>query len=281
MRLAEIQAHIASIHELSEIVGAMRSLAGMRLQETLRALPAAARYTEAVAAALASTLPLMPEPIPEKQEGSAKKAAVLYMAEHSFVGSFNTRLFEAAEAVLAPADLLFVLGSRGSMLVTERGREMAWNGPMATRLTGAPEVIFRLVNKLYTLIANGEISRLEAVYARHRQGGAPAIETRLVLPLDLKALAPKQPRQPPLFNMRPVALHESLMAEYVFAMLTEAAVESIASENAERFAAMESAHENVEKKFQQLKQEEGVARQGEITTELLELITGSDALQES
>ncbi|GLI95835.1 F0F1 ATP synthase subunit gamma [Methylocystis echinoides] len=281
MRLAEIQAHIGSIHELSEIVGAMRSLAGMRLQETLHALPAAARYTEAVGAALASTLPLMAEPVAERQEGPAKKAAVLYMAEHSFVGSFNARLLEAAEGVLGQTDLLFVLGSRGSALVTERGREMAWKAPMATRLAGAPEIIYRLVNKLYALIANGEVSRVEAVYARHRQGGAPAIETRLVLPLDLKALAAKQPRQPPLFNLKPVALHESLMAEYVFAMLTEAAVESIASENAERFAAMESAHGNVEKKLQQLKQQEGVARQGEITTELLELITGSDALAKS
>jgi F-type H+-transporting ATPase subunit gamma len=155
---------------------------------------------------------------------------------------------------------------------------MAWKAPMATRLTGAPEIIFRLVNRIYASIANGEISRVEAVYARHRQGGAPAIETRLVLPLDLKALAPKQPRQPPLLNLKPVTLHETLMTEYVFAMLMEAAIESIASENAERFAAMESAHGNVEKKLQQLTQAEGVARQSEITTELLELISGSDAL---
>ena len=68
------------------------------------------------------------------------------------------------------------------------------------------------------------------------------------------------------------------MAEYVFALLTEAAVESISSENAARFAAMESAHENVKKKLSQLRQSAGRARQSEITAELLELITGVEAL---
>ncbi|QGM95716.1 F0F1 ATP synthase subunit gamma (plasmid) [Methylocystis rosea] len=68
------------------------------------------------------------------------------------------------------------------------------------------------------------------------------------------------------------------MAEYVFALLTEAAVESIASENAARFAAMESAYDNVSKKLEELRQEANQARQSEITTELIDLITGAEAL---
>ncbi len=39
IRLAEIQGHIASMAELQDIVGAMRSLAGMRLQEAQRGQP--------------------------------------------------------------------------------------------------------------------------------------------------------------------------------------------------------------------------------------------------
>jgi F-type H+-transporting ATPase subunit gamma len=68
------------------------------------------------------------------------------------------------------------------------------------------------------------------------------------------------------------------MAEYLFALLMEAAVESIASENAARFAAMESAHDNVSKKLSRLRQDARQARQSEITAELLDLITGAEAL---
>ena len=44
IRLADIEGHIASMQELHNIVGAMRSLAGMRMQEAQRALPGIRRY---------------------------------------------------------------------------------------------------------------------------------------------------------------------------------------------------------------------------------------------
>jgi F-type H+-transporting ATPase subunit gamma len=276
-RLSEIQAHIDSIGELRDIIGAMRSLAGMRLQETQNSLPAVRRYAAAMATALASTLPLMSEPAPERPSDHERRALILCAAEHGFVGGFNERLVGAAEDALAPQDALFVLGTRGAALMLERGRQATWARPMATRTTGAPEIVRRLSIELYARIARREISRVEAMFARYRQGGAPAIERRLLLPLDLTRLAARQPRHPPLHNLEPVALHETLMAEYVFALLTEAAIESIASENAARFAAMGSAYDNVSKKLDELRQAEGEARQTEITTELLDIITGSDA----
>ncbi|GLI95156.1 F0F1 ATP synthase subunit gamma [Methylocystis echinoides] len=276
-RLAEIQAHLDSIGELRNIIGAMRSLAGMRLQETQHSLPAVRRYAEAVAAALASTLPLMREPMTERALESAPRAVILCFSEHGFVGGFNERLADAAERALSPQDLLFVLGTRGATLLAGRGRRIAWSRPMATRVAGAPETVRRVTSELYMRIARGEISRVEAMFARRLEGGAPTIEQRLLLPLDLTLLAAKQPRYPPLHNLNPIRLHEMLMAEHVFALLSEAAVESMASENAARFAAMGSAHDNVSKKLDQLRQAEREARQNEITTELLDLITGASA----
>ena len=38
MRLAEIERHVASMEELQRIVGAMRAIASMRMQEAVRAL---------------------------------------------------------------------------------------------------------------------------------------------------------------------------------------------------------------------------------------------------
>lgn len=149
---------------------------------------------------------------------------------------------------------------------------------MATRCAAAPDTVQRLSAELYRRITRGEIARVEVIFARYHQGAAANIERRLLLPLDLPSLKAKQPRQPPLHNLNPVTLHERLMAEYVFALLTEAAVESIASENAARLAAMEAAHGNVSKKLEQLHQDARQARQSEITTELLELVTGAQAL---
>lgn len=276
-RLAELRGQIASMDELLDIVGAMRSLAGMRLQEAQRALPGIRRYAESMAAAIGAALLLMPEPIPERRSERGHQALILCAAEHGFVGGFNERLIEAAEAVLKPSDLLFVLGSRGAEIASERGRKVVWITPMASRLAGAPDVINRLTSELYTRILRGEISRVEVMFGHYHQAATATIERHLLLPLDTQALAPTQPRQAPLHNLEPRQLIEKLMAEYVFALLTGAAVESIASENAARFAAMESARDNVTKKLSQLRQTARQARQSEITSELLDLITGAEA----
>lgn len=277
-RLSEIEARIGGIGELRDIVGAMRSLAGMRMQEAQRTLPSIRRYAESVASGIAATLLLMAEPEPPTRGAPARLALVLCTAEHGFVGGFNERLIDAAQAALAPGDLLFLLGTRGAALAFERGRPADWTCAMATRSAAAPETIQRLSTALYRGIARGEIDRVEVICARYRQGAAAGVERRLLLPLDLAALTAKQPRQPPLHNLRPVDLHERLMAEYVFALLTEAAVESIASENAARLTAMQSAHDNVSRKLDALRQDARQARQAEITNEILELAAAAKAV---
>jgi len=280
-RLTKIQSHIVSMDELLDIVGAMRSLAGMRVQESQHALPGIRSYADSMATAIGSALLLMPQPVTEAHQRRGRCAAILCMAEHGFVGGFNERMLEAAEATLNPSDMLFVLGSRGAALAYERGREIAWTRPMATRLAGAPDAVNSLTNELYARIARGEIARVEVMFARYRQGAASMIEHRLLLPLDTASLAAKSARQVPLHNLAPRPLLEELIADYVFALLTEAAVESIASENAARFAAMESAHDNVSKKLAGLQENARQARQMEITSELLDLMTGAEALQVS
>src|SRR5579862_9690142 len=278
-RLSEIQSHIESMDELLGIVGAMRSLAGMRVQESQHVLPGIRSYADSMAAAIGSALLLMPQPIQIGRSENGYRALILCMAEHGFVGGFNERMLEAAQATLKPTDLLFVLGSRGAALAFEHGRKIAWTQPMATRLAGAPDAVNRLTNELYRRIARGDVGRVEVMFGRYRQGAPSTIERRLLLPLDTAVLATPKARQAPLHNLPPRPLLEKLMAEYVFALLTEAAVESIASENAARFAAMESAHENVGKKLAGLQENARQARQTEITSELLDLMTGAEAMQ--
>ena len=278
-RLAEVEAHIATMGELLDIVGAMRSLASMRVQEAHRALPDIRRYAETMAAAIGAALLLLPEAGSPGRTAAGRRAFVLCTAEHGFVSGFNERVLDAAAKLINPDDLLFVLGSRGAALAQERGWPAAWTHPMATRPEGVPETIRHLTAELYGWIARGGLARVEVMFARHRQAGGMTIERSLLFPVDLKTFAPGQPRPPPLHNLPPAMLLEKLIADYVFGLLTEAAIEALASENAARFAAMNSAHENVSKKLEELRQDALQARQDEITTELLDLVTGVEALQ--
>jgi F-type H+-transporting ATPase subunit gamma len=280
-RLAEIEAHVASMGELLDIVGAMRSLASMRVQEAQHSLPGIRRYAETMAAAIGAALLLVPEDASAARSAPGRRALIVCTGEHGFVGAFNQHILDSTAAVRDPGDALFLLGSRGAALAQEQGRPAVWTHPMATRPASVPETILRLTTELYRAVADGEVTRAEVIFARHRQGSPLAIERRGLFPVDRTAFAQTRSGAPPLHNLPPDALLEKLIADYVFALLTEAAVESIASENAARFAAMESAHDNVSKKLIQLRQDARQARQDEITTELLDIVTGAQALQDA
>jgi F-type H+-transporting ATPase subunit gamma len=278
-RLAELQGRIGNMSELLNIMSAMRSLAGMRVQEAQRALPGIRGYAQSMEAGIAGALALMRQQAPGRQGHAGRRVLVVCAAEHGFVAGFNERIAKAAEAELREGDLLFAAGSRGAGLFLERGRPAAWTVPMATRLAAAPGTADRLAKELYARIARGQVARVEVMFSRYRQGGQAAIETRLLLPLNIASFGKARARQAPLHNLEPEALFEKLAAEYVFALLTEATVESIASENAARFAAMQAACDNVSKKLDQLQSQARQARQEEITTELADLVTGAEAME--
>jgi F-type H+-transporting ATPase subunit gamma len=278
IRLAEIETKVAAMGELREIVGAMRALASMRMQEAQRALPGIRRYAASVASGIADSLRL----VGDEAAGSGAKdrgsALILCMAEHGFVGGYNERLVEAVATEAHAEKLLFCIGSRGSAIAAERGLAAAFVHPMATRASAAPSIVQVLSDELYRRIAEGEIARVEVVFASSRRGGAPSIDRHRLLPLDPALLEPGLRREPPLHNLAPGVLRERLVGEYVFALLTEAIVESIASENAARLAAMESAHDNLSKKLDGLRHDARQARQQEITMEISELVTAAAAL---
>ncbi len=276
-RLAEIEAHIGNMVELREIVGAMRSLASMRVQRTQQMLPGIRGYAEAMAKGIGAALLLMPEPAAPRVAERGRRALVLLTAEYGFVGGFNERLLDAAISVLDRRDRLFILGTRGLVAAEERGLATAWTHPMATRPEAVAETPRRLTAELYRGIAAGDVTRVEVMFARHRQSREMTIERRQVFPVDLAAFAQAQLRLPPLHNIPAERLLERLVADYVFALLAEAAIESLASENAARFAAMQAAHDNISDRLQGLRREASQARQEEITTELLDLVTGAEA----
>lgn len=276
-RLADIESHIESMNELLDIVGAMRSLASMRMREAQRAVPGVRRYARSMAHAIGDALLLMPERRDERRATSGSRILVGCMAEHGFVGAFNERLLDVIERDLAGRDVLFVLGSRGAVLARERGLRPQWEHPMATRLASVPETAHRLTVELYRAVGRSTVTRAELIFARYRQGAPATIERRLLFPLDLDVFAVTKSRLPPLHNLAPEMLLEELAAEYVSAVLIEAAIESFASENAARFGAMEAAHDNVSRKLDRLRVEARQTRHDEITTELIDLVTGAEA----
>jgi F-type H+-transporting ATPase subunit gamma len=74
------------------------------------------------------------------------------------------------------------------------------------------------------------------------------------------------------------ALFSSLVREYLFVSLYRAFAESLASENASRLASMQAAEKNIEERLRELSAQYHQQRQMSITSELLDIVSGFEAL---
>jgi len=279
-QLAEIENRIASMGELKSILGAMRALAVIRMQEARQALAGVRRYAEILAHGVGQATLLMDGQREFRGEGTGR-IIVAFLSEHGFVGGFNARLLDTVSKMHhTPAEFL-VVGTRGAGIALERSLPLTWTQPMATRIEGALETARAVAGELYKRISCGTVGQVTLVYGQSRQASTPEPTRKSVLPLDLANLKHAANALTPIHHLKPAVLLERLVAEYIFAQLAEAAVEAQASENAARFFAVEAARDNVTKKLAQLRQDARQERQEDITNEIVEIVGGAEAVEDA
>ena len=278
----EIAARLASLGELGNIVSVIRAIAASQMQQALRSLEAIDHYAAAIREALSEAATLLPA----RNAGAVPRAPsraglILFSSEHGLCGGFNERLLQAAEQARqenAPGGVLIVVGSRGGRICRERAINPDLLIPAATHCAGVTAAARRIAAEAYRMLTEQRVTRLEIIYARHAGGQTIRIERRRLLPLELPSDARRVPDLPPLINLEPRRLFEELVGEYFFATLEDAAMQSFCSENSSRFHAMEAAHQNIGKKQENLSKLSRRLFQESVTTEILDLISGTQAL---
>ena len=273
-QLPRLQARISSLRELRDLIRALRALAASHVQEAQTALPGIRGYVEVVEGAIAEGVALLPETdaLATSSERSDASVLIVVCSEHGFVGAFNERLLDRAEAERKEGQGLVVIGRRGATLAAERGLDVEGSFPMATHVAGVLGVTRRVAERL------AAVSTANAVFGSYRRGGNYETEARSILPLDPALLAGSERRSPPLHHLAPDALLQRLASEYLFAEITRAVMESLASENGARLRVMETADHNIGDKLGGLRRSENALRQEAITSELLDVVTGSEAV---
>ncbi len=284
-RIQEVSARIASLKELLDIVAAIRAIAAVQMQQGQHSLDAIRRYADEVSGALAEAASLLALHEPRSAPAECVRLGlVVICSEHGFCGAFNERILDAADRALAESGgdaRVVVVGSRGAQRAVERGRRPDLTLQMATYSGGVTAIVRRVAREFYRMFCAHELGRLEVVYASYAGGRQTGVERRRLLPLDPVLFERHVPPIPPLVNLGAQELFEGLAGEYFFATLENAVMESFTSENAARFRTMEAAHENIERKFNELSGLARRLRQEAVTTEILDLIGGAEAIKSS
>jgi F-type H+-transporting ATPase subunit gamma len=281
----EIATRVVSLNELLEIVSAIRAIAASQMQQALRSLEAIRRYSGTIHEALSDAAMLLTsDPAAGAPVEASKSGLIVFCAEHGLCGAFNEHPLRAAEHALAEdrdSCVLIVAGSRGGQIGRERGLRPDLVLPMATHCAGVTGAVRRIAAEVYQMFSDRRIASLEVIYAQNAGTQSSRIERHRLLPLETPMIEKRAWAIPPLVNLSPQHLFDDIVAEYFFAMLENAAMQSFFSENSTRFRTMEAAHQNIRTKAEELSKLARRARQEAVTTEILDLISGTEALASS
>jgi len=281
-QLRQLEQQIETINELRDIIHAMRSLAAIYLKQAEGQLRGVRAYREVVTGAIADAVGCLDE-VPQA-ERSGRTCIVVLGSEQGLCGRFNEIVAEAAVErgrELGGTDFI-VVGRRAVGNVERAGGRVVSVVQSNSSPETAPIVIRRVATEAYRQYTRGDYGRL---YLLHAIYGSPGrIDTQLVpiLPMDYSAWAPQlgaPANAPPAMTLPPDELLAALVGEFYFVALFQAFVESLAAENGMRLQSMEAAKQNIDDTKEALRRRAQQLRQDEITAELLDIISGAEAVE--
>ena len=278
-RLSDVQARIATVHELESVVGAMRGIAAARSREARSRLDGIRACAAVIGAAIGDALMLDARNAPRASSatgvGGSTHLVIVLCAEQGFVGPFNEHMIEAAaQRQHTGVTEYLVIGDRGVAIAHERELAVVWSAPMVAHTDEVAALADRITAALYERLEAGHATRVTLLHAVPQLATTIEIARKSLLPFDFERFAMPARRIAPLVTLAPQRLLAQLAEEYVFAQLCEAIMLSFAAENEARMQAMIAARANVHDKLDQLIGDSRRLRQEEITAEIVELSSG-------
>ncbi len=287
-----LRGRIRSVQATKKITRAMELIAASRIvkaqQRVAAAVPYADRITEVVkdlaAAGASAESPLL--------QGRAEEKVTCYVvitADRGLCGGYNAGVLRAAEikaGVLAGHDYVIVpVGRKAESYFRFRGYRLdrTFAGFSDAPTYEDAKAIGEHVVQAYE---EGRVDRVELVYTRFITPGSQEVVQRPLVPLerdivvggDGKPTTTDGPAADYEYEPDPTTILSTLLPRYVEARVYAALLNAAASEHAFRQRAMKSATDNAEELIKTLSRIMNRARQDAITTEIMEIVGGAEAL---
>ncbi len=287
-----LRRRIKSVQSTKKITKAMELISASRIAKAQERVAAARPYSERItdvirnlAAAGAGGDSALLNPRPEV----TTVAYVVVAADRGLAGGYNSSVIRGAERAMA-ADreagrqtALITVGKKATGYFRFRGYEIA-----ASFVGFSDDPSYEDARTVARHVAerfeSGEYSTVRLAYTRFLSMGTQIAEVAPYMPLDTSAIddaASSGPSADYEFEPGPADILERLLPRYAEARLYAAFLDSAASEHAARQRAMKSATENAEEMIVKLSRVMNRARQDSITTEIMEIVGGAEALRQA
>ncbi len=279
----DLKRRIRSIRNTMQVTRAMKMVSAAKLRRSQERIVAARPYARRmleVLRSLASRANPAAHPLLAVREERRIDVLVI-TADRGLCGSFNANVHKAAVAFLgerAGLDVrLRIVGRKG------RDRFRRDRAPIASERidlyrTLSYETAAEIAGELAAAYAASETDGVYVVYNEFKSliQQRPVVER--LLPIGRSELAPGETAHDYLYEPKADALFAGLLPRHVEVQVFRALLESLAAENAARMTAMDSATSNAADLIDSLTLRMNRVRQASITTEIIEVVSGAEAL---
>ena len=281
--LKDIRKRINSVKSTQQITKAMQMVAASKLKKAQDGVVQARPYSSKMSDVLASlAVRVKPGKHPLLQRREEKTIELLVItSDRGLCGGFNTNVTKAADNFLKEKQtdsevLMSVVGRKARDYYRRRNWEFKTEemNPGSASFSQA-EAIARPIIDRYV---EGEIDAVYVAYTKFQSAMTQHVVVKRLLPLEPKALAEDEIPVEYIYEPSEGALLADIIPRYICTQIFSMLLESVASEHGSRMTAMDSATNNATEMTAKLTLLYNRARQAAITTELMEIVSGAEAL---
>lgn len=289
--LRDIRNRIGSVKNTRQITRAMKLVSSAKLNRATQAATSARPYQQALERTLQRVVGAVggavEHPLLRQPNNENDVLVVVMTADRGLCGNFNSIINRAAqlkveELVAAGKNVrIYCYGKKGRQHLTRRGFSVA-DSVVDLNPKAYPAIADELSLRLQRELAEDAFSEVYLAYNRYKSvlSQEPTVERILPMQLEVPAAPEGEAAEGVDFLFEPDAssLLARLLPMSLRTRLFQALLETQAGEQAKRMTAMDAATRNASELINRLTLEYNRARQAAITKELIEIVSGAEAL---
>lgn len=282
--MKDIKRRKSSIQSTQQITKAMKLVSTVKLQKAKAHAEEANPYFNYMYNTVSSML-AKSENINHpylKGDTDGKKAVIVITSNRGLAGGYNSNVTKLLTQGTLPKEKteIYAIGNKGRELLERHGFTIKENASQAIEAPTYADAK-AVCEHVLASYENGEIGEIYLAYTHFKNTVVHDAKLIKLLPVEIeKSEQTKDTDSNLLMNYEPTEEEalDLIIPKYITSLVYGALVEAVASENAARMQAMDSATSNAEDMISDLSLKYNRARQGSITQELTEIIAGAEAI---
>lgn len=290
MTIEALKKRIKVTEDLREIVGTMKALSSVSILQYEQANTALAQYRRNLQDAFQALIKQGGLPNMGEKSEQGKQLVILIGTDNGMVGKFNKEILDKAKAdfkkqgVSLKNTLFLTIGKRLGGLAAQSNLKLYAKYAVANSVKMVNTIAETVIMKIDEATRKEHITSVCVWYHKRNKNEPVSVQKQQIIPFDFAAYQklkdkPWGTNNLPLIPIERKQMFAALLNEYLTIALASQLNYSLAAEHYTRMTNMQNAEKNIDESLEQMNLEYQQERQENITDELIDVISGAEAVK--